>query len=99
MEENKSICRNPWCKATYIYTGETPPGVCNKCNSFDTELSGGVSWATKVYSEPRNDGAYHEVSISVKNFSNGVEKGQDSTSSVGSGLAQFIGDLLKRAFR
>jgi len=96
--EQKSICRNPWCKATYFYTGETPPGVCHKCDSFDNQLSGGVSWFTKHYPESRNDGAYHEISINTKNFSNGVEKSQDS-SNVGNGLARFIGDLLKRSFR
>ena len=96
--ENKSICRNPWCKATYTYDGDIP-GVCHKCKSFDTELSGGVSWGTKHYSEPRDDGRYHEVSINIKNFSNGVEKISNPSSSLGGALGQWIGDLLKRSFR
>lgn len=65
--ENKSICKNPWCKATYIHNGETS-GECTKCQSFDKNLSGGVTWATKVYNEPRDDGKYHEISINIKNY-------------------------------
>jgi len=66
--ENKSVCTNPWCKATYTYIGDKAPGVCNKCESFDTQLSGGVSWVTKIYNEPRNDGKFHEISMKIKNF-------------------------------
>lgn len=98
--ENKSICKNPWCKATYTYKGDVAPGVCHKCISFDTQLSGGVSWGTKTYTEPRNDGKYHEISINMKNFSGGIEKmSQSSNSTIGGSLGQFIGDLIKRAFR
>ena len=65
--ENKSICKNPWCKSTYTYVGDNAPGVCHKCVSFDTQMSGGVSWGTKNYTEPRNDGQWHEVSINILN--------------------------------
>jgi hypothetical protein len=66
--ENKSVCSNPWCKGHYTYEGDTSPGQCPKCISFDRELSGGVTWVTKHYTEPRNDGRPHEISIKIKNF-------------------------------
>lgn len=98
--ENKSICGNPWCKATYSYEGETPPGVCNKCISFDSEMSGGVTWGTRTYTESLDDGRYHQITMNIKNFSGGVEKlTQTSNSSIGGALGQFLGDLIKRAFK
>lgn len=63
--ENKSVCKNPWCKAHYSYEGDNPPGQCPKCISFDQDLSGGVSWITKHYSEPRDDGRPHEIMINI----------------------------------
>ena len=88
--ENKTICSNPWCKGMFFYSGEEVPRECPKCNSFNTQLSGGVSWTTKQYTEPRNDGKAHEISI---NISTG---GEVSKSTVGGALGQFLRDLLKR---
>ena len=88
--ENKTICGNPWCKAMFFYSGEEIPRQCYKCHSFNSDLSGGVSWVTKEYTEPRNDGKAHEISI---NISTGNQK---STSTVGGALGQFLRDLLKR---
>lgn len=88
--QNKGICSNPWCKSTYVYVGDTPPGVCPKCDSFDNNLSGGVSWSTKVYNEPRDDGGYHEISINISTGN------QNYQSSIGGGLAQFLKKMLKR---
>jgi hypothetical protein len=52
--ENKAICQSPWCKAPFIYTEKDMidgkrPKTCKKCQSFDTELSDGVSWLDKKY--------------------------------------------------
>ena len=88
--ENKTICSNPWCKGTFFYTGDEIPKECPKCHSFNTQVSGGVHWNTREYTEPRNDGQAHEISI---NISTG---GQRNTSSVGGALGQFLRDLLKR---
>ena len=75
--EYRSVCRNPWCKAQFIYTDidiqevdgkKVIPAQCKKCKSFDTELSGGVTWKDKEYEGPRDDGMPHEVSYKVTNF-------------------------------
>lgn len=58
MEEYKAVCTNPWCKATFRYKErdikiegdkKTPPSVCNKCVSFDRQLSSGIKWETREY--------------------------------------------------
>lgn len=49
MDVQKTICQNPWCKATFEFTGEIKPTVCPKCQSFDKELSGGITWIDKKY--------------------------------------------------
>ena len=67
--ENKSICSNPWCKAPYSYEGDIAPGQCPKCISFDKDLSGGVTWVTKNYTEPRDDGRAHEIMINMDGMS------------------------------
>lgn len=64
--ENKSICKNLWCRATYSYEGDIPTGECKKCVSFNTDMSGGVTWKDKTYNEPRNDGKAHEIEIKTK---------------------------------
>jgi hypothetical protein len=55
--ENKSICKNAWCRAPYVFEGDIPPGQCPKCGSFNKDTSGGVSWNEnwRTYSEPRYD--------------------------------------------
>lgn len=78
MEENKAICRNPWCKGTFFYTecdlvlsdngDKMPPIQCPKCRSFSEELSGGVEWKEKRYEGSRMDGMPHQIDIKVKKF-------------------------------
>lgn len=91
MEELKTVCTNPWCKATFFYKEEDmivnsndvrrnnidsvldevqkfPPKVCPKCKSFDTELSGGVTWNTREYEGSRYDGSPHEIRYRVTNY-------------------------------
>ena len=67
---NKSICKNAWCRATYSFEGDVPPGECSKCKSFHGELSGGVSWKDKTYTESRNDGKAHETRFFEKRYGN-----------------------------
>lgn len=64
----QKICSNPWCKGTFSYTEKDmvitydsnnnqlvkPPKVCPKCRSFDTELSDGVTWKDKTYTDSYN---------------------------------------------
>jgi hypothetical protein len=91
MEELKSICKNPWCKATFIYTendmvivkddkrsskidevlnevNKVVPKVCHKCKSFDSELSGGVTWEDREYEGDRVDDKPHQIRYKVTNF-------------------------------
>lgn len=78
MEETlKTVCNNPWCKATFIYTendckeidGEKiKPKVCKKCQSFNNELSGGVTWENKVYEGDRFDNTPHEFKYKIRKF-------------------------------
>ena len=95
--ENKSICKNPWCKATYTYSGDILPGVCNKCKHFDKTLSNNITWAAKEYTESKNDGKFHNISMNVKDYSTGVSTNQ--TINLGQGLNNFIIDLIKRAIK
>jgi hypothetical protein len=60
---SKGICKNPWCRGAYTFEGEMPPGECPKCKSFNKDTSGGVSWATKTFNDPKYDGA-HSYDIS-----------------------------------
>jgi hypothetical protein len=69
MEIKTTVCRNPWCKGTFSYKTEEAPDVCPKCNSFDRELSGGVTWVDKNYDGSRFDGMPHQTSINIKKFS------------------------------
>ncbi len=91
MEILKTVCKNPWCKATFVYNESDmtllkserrpfksndnsdedqmiPPAVCNKCKSFDSELSGGIEWQTKDYEGPRFDGTPHQMKYKVTNY-------------------------------
>lgn len=76
MEQLKGICKNPWCKAQFSIKDldikeedgkKIYPTVCNKCKSFDTELSGGVEWKDKEYEGNPWEGA-HQISYKVTNF-------------------------------
>ncbi len=62
---NKAVCRNPWCKAQFEYNTEFAPDTCYKCQSFDGDLSGGVTWTDKKYEGSRFDGHPHEIRINV----------------------------------
>jgi hypothetical protein len=78
-EQFKSVCKNPWCKSTFYYTesdmiiekglfgrvNKLKPPVCNKCKSFDNELSGGVTWTDKTYEGSRFDNTPHQISYKV----------------------------------
>lgn len=92
MEElKKTICKNPWCKATFYYKEEDmtivesddrsfkidtvldtvkkiPPAQCNKCKSFNNELSGGIEWKDKEYEGSRFDDTPHEIKYRVTNY-------------------------------
>jgi hypothetical protein len=77
MEEFKEICKNPWCKALFTYTkndfikteeGLEHPNQCQKCKSFNGDLSGGVEWEDKKYEGSRNDGMPHPFRYKVTNF-------------------------------
>lgn len=52
------VCKNPWCKAQFTCQDDKIkevdgkkiyPRQCKKCQSFDNELSGGVSWEDREY--------------------------------------------------
>lgn len=79
MEELRSVCQNPWCKATFNYTQSDMisvkgsdemirPKVCHKCKSFDNELSGGVTWEDREYEGDRFDDRPHQIRYKVTNF-------------------------------
>lgn len=92
MEQMTTVCRNPWCKATFYYTendmipmknessrnskssqiseviGKETPQFCKKCQSFDKDLSGGVSWTQKNYEGSRFDNLPHEIKYKVTNY-------------------------------
>lgn len=65
MEDSKQgWCKNPWCKATFYYTGNSQPDQCWKCKSFE-DMSGGITWTERKYEGPRFDGQPHPISINV----------------------------------
>jgi hypothetical protein len=68
---NRDICSNKWCRATYEFEGDDAPGFCQKCNSFNNELSNGVSWNEKTYSTPLYDGQTHQSTIISKDMTDG----------------------------
>lgn len=73
MNELRAVCRNPWCKATFFYTekdmlNEEAPKQCNKCRSFESELSGGIEWKDQNYEGSRFDNRPHEIKYKVTNF-------------------------------
>lgn len=44
------------------------PSFCNKCKSFDSELSGGVTWEDREYEGDRVDNKAHPINYKVTNF-------------------------------
>lgn len=76
MQELKTVCCNPWCKATFSYKEEDmtilnndkiPPKVCPKCKSFDTEMSDGVSWEERKYEGDPWSGT-HRIKYNITNY-------------------------------
>jgi hypothetical protein len=75
---NFEVCKNPWCKSTFEYkehemiTDENgdlvPPRTCNKCKSFENELSGGIEWNTKEYEGSRYDNTPHEIKYKINKY-------------------------------
>lgn len=45
-----------------------PPRTCKKCQSFNNELSGGVSWSQKEYEGSRFDNMPHQIKYKVTNY-------------------------------
>lgn len=69
MEEVTLVCKNPWCKAHFKFVvndlEDEIPQVCPKCQSFDNELSGGVSWSDRKYDDPK-DYSPHPTKINIR---------------------------------
>lgn len=77
MEKLINVCKSPWCKAHFEYFESEikiidgngiVPATCPKCRSFDTELSGGVTWTDKEYEGSRFDNTPHQIKYKVTNF-------------------------------
>lgn len=65
----KEINRSQKNKPTNEETEEkAPPVFCKKCESFDKELSGGVTWKDKTYEGDRFDNLPHQIKYKVTNF-------------------------------
>lgn len=72
-----AVCKSPWCKAHFEYVqndisivegNECPPATCPKCESFDSDLSAGITWTDREYEGSRFDGTPHEIKYKVTNF-------------------------------
>ena len=73
MTEFKAICKNPWCKSTFLYTendiiDDCAPKHCKKCDGFNNNLSAGVTWEEREYEGGRNDFMSHEIKYKVTNY-------------------------------
>jgi|LauGreDrversion4_2_1035121.scaffolds.fasta_scaffold334649_2 hypothetical protein len=78
MNMLSTICSNPWCKGTFTFPesdivelpdgSKSGPKQCPKCVSFDTQLSGGVTWKDKSYEGNRFDNMPHEIRYKVTNY-------------------------------
>lgn len=70
MEELKGLCKNPWCKATFVYKEEQmfegkAPSQCFKC--FND--SGSVTWTDKKYDDELYDGTPQQlISYKIKTW-------------------------------
>ncbi len=67
------VCKNFWCKGTFLVDEAQLEiinrRICPKCISFDTELSGGVSFTeNKEYPGERFDDSFHQMDIKVKKY-------------------------------
>jgi len=65
---NQAICSNLWCRVIFKFEGDETPKECPKCSSFNTHLSGGVTWTDKVYDGSRYDNTPHITKIDVKKY-------------------------------
>lgn len=70
------VCRNPWCKAQFRFDDKdlkevdgkkVYPKQCNKCKSFNDDLSGGVTWEDKKYEGDPWKGE-QEIKYNIKNY-------------------------------
>lgn len=70
------VCNNPWCKGTFFFEIEKAkevdgkkifPKVCNKCESFDHQMSGGLTWEDRKYDE-LTDTSPHEINYKVNTY-------------------------------
>ncbi len=68
MNIKKTVCQNPWCKATFEFKEDVTPQICNKCKSFDRDLSGGITWTEKKYEGSRFDDTPHQIKIDVRKY-------------------------------
>jgi len=78
----QKVCSSPWCKGTFNYTEKdmvikldqdnneikTPPKTCPKCRSFDTELSDGVTWRDKTYTDSYGYNKQIPFNYKITNF-------------------------------
>jgi len=73
----RTVCSNPWCKATFFFTeldckkvddSIIEPKFCQKCKSFETELSGGITWQDKEYEGDRFDPIPQEFKYKIRKF-------------------------------
>lgn len=69
MEELRGLCKNPWCKAIFIYKESQmiegkAPTQCNKC--FND--SGSVTWTDKKYDGDVFDGTPQGFIYKIKTW-------------------------------
>lgn len=74
-EISEFICSNKWCKAKYTMEKkkyyEEGIRTCDKCRSFETELSDGVSFDNKKYSGERFDNKPHQTEFKFSDYMKG----------------------------
>jgi hypothetical protein len=79
MKKLSAICQNPWCKAIFFYSendmttikgsdDKIKPKSCNKCKSFNGDMSAGVVWEDRHYDGDRLDNKPHQIKYRVTNF-------------------------------
>ncbi len=61
--QNKGICKNKWCRATFFYDGAEQPEQCYKCKSFDQDVSAGVTWAEKSFPSEAKPPINHQIKV------------------------------------
>ncbi|CAG7580187.1 MAG: hypothetical protein SLAVMIC_00290 [uncultured marine phage] len=75
LEKSEFICTNKWCKAKYFIERfkyyENHVTTCDKCRSFDNELSGGTTFTKKEYHGNRHDNMPHQVDFKFSDYVKG----------------------------